>query len=281
MSSAKSKGSANWISLSLPFWKEFQTTPRPFRAELLDRISKKVGKAPNTVYRQLVALTYLLSKGLDLDQLALNYPPLMSVEAIARVGKKDPRREDELLRRLLAGEGSVASFRSAADDLFRPSSPHEVAHQVTLSQILQAYLFPQSARDSPNANRASLGPGFSIAPLHEPHQQSSLVVRQGFPGRRTAILIADSRDPLSHARDFDALFEATVLRAVVTCDHVIVVKNLRLTSFERTFSAMKPEFRGVISVVEGDPVIDVTLPYGDERFATLADFLEKQTIRPA
>lgn len=280
MPAPKSKGNANWIELALPFWEEFKVTPRSHRAHLLDIISKETGKAPNTVYRQLVALAYLQSKGLDLNQLARNHPPLMSVEAIARVGKKDPRQEAELLSRLLAGQGSVASFRSSSDSYFS-SSPHDVvAHHVPLSQVLQAYLFPQTTRKSDDTERASLGPGFSIAPLHERHQRSSFIVHQGLPTRQTAILIADDRDPLTHARDFDVLFEATILRAVVICDHVVVVKNIRLASFERTLSAMKPDLRGMINSIQCDPLVDITMPSRDEKFETLADFLEKHLIRP-
>lgn len=280
MPAPKSKGNANWIELALPFWEEFKATPRPYRTALLRRISNQVGKAPNTVYRQLAALSYLQSKGLDLNQLALNYPPLMSVEAIARVGKKDPRREDEFLSRLLAGQGSVATFRNLADVYFTSSSPHDVAHRVKLSQILQAYLLPQSRQTNQDSDQGRLGPGFSIAPLHEGHQQSSFIVHQGFPSRQTAILIADDRDPLTHARDFDILFEATILRSIVICDHVVVVKNMRLASFERTFSAMKPELRGLIDFVHCDPVIDVALPFGGEPLETLADFLEKYAFHP-
>lgn len=280
MPAAKSKGNTNWIELALPFWEEFQATPRSYRTGLLHRISNQVGKAPNTVYRQLAALSYLRSKGLDLNQLALNQPPLMSVEAIARVGKKDPQRGNELLRRLLSGQGSVATFRSMADVYSTLSRPHDVAHRVKLSQILQAYLSPQSPRKEQDSNQGTLGPGFSIALLHEGHQQSAFIVHQGFPSRQTAILIADDRDPLSHTRDFDVLFETTILRAVVICDHVVVVKNMRLASFERTFSAMKAELRGKVDLVQCDPIIDVALPFQDETFETLADFLAKHVIRP-
>lgn len=281
MPAPKSKTEPNWIALSLPFFEEFQATTRSSRTAFLQRISDKVGKAPNTVYRQFQALAYLASKGVDLSQLALHYPPLMSVEAIARVGKEDPQQEADLLHRLLKGEGSVRSFRDAAMFKNRQRRPLNALHRVTLSQLLRAHLFAQSGYQDLVATSPVLGPGFSIAPLHERHQRSALVINQGFPRKQTAILIADVRDPLSHEPDFDILFEATILRSVVICDRVIVVTNMTLPSFDSTLAVMKPELRAIIHIERCDLDIDVTLPARDERFDTLVEYLEKHTVRPA
>lgn len=271
----------NWIALSLPFFEEFQATTRSSRTAFLQRISDKVGKAPNTVYRQLHALAYLASKGVDLNQLALQYPPLMSVEAIARIGKEDPQQEADLLGQLLRGEGSVRGFRDAAIFKNRKSRPLDALHRVALSQLLRAHLFPQSTYEDLAAVPPLLGRGFSIAPLHERHQRSALVINQGVPRKQTAILIADDRDPLSHAPDFDILFEATILRSVVICDRVIVVTNMTLPRFDSTLAVMKPELRAIIHVERCDLDIDVTLPARDERFDTLVEYLEKHAVRPA
>jgi hypothetical protein len=101
----------DWLALIRPHLVSYFNLPRgqrePFAMDLAARLGLKV----NTVQRQLLAAQYLRAKGLDNLQ-----APLLSVEAVARVGRYNRRHELDLLKSLADGTGDTDFYRQQAEE---------------------------------------------------------------------------------------------------------------------------------------------------------------------
>jgi hypothetical protein len=110
----------------------YRLLPHGSRAGFLRDLAKQHDRAQNTMYRIFRALDYLEKHRIRVpDSVAL-----MSVEAAARVGPVDPEREAELLIQLQNGQGTIESFRRAADAVLVADPQIEFAPLMPVSQAI-------------------------------------------------------------------------------------------------------------------------------------------------
>lgn len=123
MSKKGRRHDGQWFDRALPFIEDFVGAPKGGRRDVIRRLAATQGIAENTGRRQLVALEYLLGKGIDLKAMTVR-PAVLAIEAIGSMARQESGLDDEPLRRLLEGEGSVLEFRaisqSTRKDLGKP-----------------------------------------------------------------------------------------------------------------------------------------------------------------
>ena len=279
MASARPRSrKATWMQMVLPYWADYRSTNRSNRSGFLLHVSRATGKATNTLYRQFEAMAYLEMMGADLASLASQPPPLMSIEAVERMGVIDQNAERQAFHKMMAGQGSVLAFRDQLQELRLPqhdlvSTRWYLPRRLSLSQIITDYLSTGLTLADVPVDRSDLQQRLRVAPLVFEGVPIGMHIEQGTPPKTTAILVADGRNPLTRRDRFQELFEGFALRSLVICDQVVVCTNFDLPDLERTSRAMRKELRKALSIEFGELVVDVEIPSQTTDFDNLHDFL--------
>ncbi|MBD3849409.1 hypothetical protein IED13_27230 [Bosea sp. SSUT16] len=209
----------NWIDRTLPFLEGFRTAPFGQQRAVIQELAALTGQAENTARRALVALQYLDDKGVDLANLHVR-PPVMSIEAVLRVGKRQAGLEDDLLQKLLRGEGTAAEFREAADRLLADLAVHKggVSRVRKLSDIVIDHITPSS---------------FVVPKFRQPlgPRPRPYVVVDIDKFRLVIFRVTGKEPALAKAIGY-RLLEASVLQAVVTGSRTIVCSDIPLDDLE-------------------------------------------------
>ncbi|GAU82888.1 hypothetical protein BIWAKO_02811 [Bosea sp. BIWAKO-01] len=245
----------NWLRDALPHYRTYQTIGQGYRSAFFTQLSGDTGLAENTLRRQMAALAYLESKRLDLETLIDICPPVMAIEAVARIGKVSAAGERKNLDRLLAGHGTVAEYLAEAKRFEASASkPPDLLPRVKLSEILSRDLFSKAELRRPQEP----GEGswaefdFQLWFVSGPY----LTVDQG-PGRVVDIIVADHKGAPTSARIAEQI-ELTVLRSLVTNDRTILCIDMEFGQLDETLRRMKPELREKLFVWRC--TVDLDLP---------------------
>jgi len=233
--------------------------------------------APNTAWRQLQALIYLDSYGIDLGAIAgKRVPALIAIESVCRIGKIDRDQESRLLSMLLDGKRTVDFYLEAAKTTRQRGVPVtlDLRDQKKLSTIL---VENRSRRSSAwlNSDR------FQIA---FPKRQDNfldrvplpLVVTQETFGKKlltTAFIYADRLGSTAQDRDFDLLFETSFLRALVTYGEVVFCQNLQLDGHSRGLICLDQAHGERTRTFVCDIEIDLGDPREDASFTNLDEYV--------
>lgn len=100
----------SWLEIIRPHLETYFTLPRGQRDAFARDLAARFNLRTNTVQRQLLAAKYLRERGLNEI-----HAPLLSVEAIARVGRYSRREELDLLQSLANGAETTEFYRQRAE----------------------------------------------------------------------------------------------------------------------------------------------------------------------
>lgn len=230
----------NWLRDALPHYRTYQSVALGHRSAFFTRLSSETGLAQNTLRRQMAALAYLESKRLDLETLIDVCPPVMAIEAVARIGKVNTAGERKNLDRLLARHGTVGEFLAEAKRFEASASKKfDQLPRVKLSTILSRDLFskPELLRPQEPGEGSWAQFDFHLWFVTGPY----LTVDQG-PGGVVDIIIADHKGTPPTARTAEQI-ELSVLRSLATNDRTILCTDFEVGQLDETLLRMKPELR--------------------------------------
>lgn len=267
MPSSERSVDGSWLGRTLPAYADYKKTATGQRHTLYDRVAHETGLAANTVRRALSALAYLERKGVDLGSLSSG-PPIMAIEAAARVGRIDVVAEASMLRRVLAGEGTVLEFRAEAERILAArAEPKSVsAPTVLLSHAITDALGGnyriervERSREDPlrpivlviTSDNGRFGPSFAVFGF----QASSSILREP---------------------NAQLLIEGTVLRSVVMGYRVVVYHDSALAELEKTVSMMSEDMSHSITFERGLLVDDLTDDEAVVRLKLRNELLERK-----
>lgn len=224
---AKTKD-GNWLDRALPFLERFRTAPFGEQRGVIKELAALTGQAENTARRMLVALQYLYDKGVDLPTMSAR-PPVMSIEAVLRVGKRQAGLEDDLLRKLLRDEGTAADFRKEADRLLGTLAVRTpITDRVEkLSRLILGSIIPDPEHR----------PQFWAPTGSQP--RPCVVVDVG--SFRLSVFTVTGREPYLAKAIGYRLLEAAVLKAVVTSSRTVVCSEIPLDDLKKIRAEMRAE----------------------------------------
>lgn len=245
----------SWLDRTLAYYPSYKVTRFGDRKAFIARMAGETGQAENTVRRALAALSYLDERGVDLGSVG-HRPAIMAIEAVARVGRIDVEREAELLRRLLAGEGTVLEFRRIAEKLAADHRSPKIGSldRARLSDVLLDHL-----------------PGFETFPsfaiqISDRPLMPLAVVDCGH--HRLAVFSVTTMTPILTEANAQRLIEGAVLRSVVTCTQTVVCSEVQLGELGKTHAEMKPLFKRTLTIEPFGVENDLTGSIAQDAFKT-------------
>ncbi len=204
----------------------------------------------------------MADKGVDLIAMQENPPALMSIEAVARAGRRDPNAEVALLKDLVAGTKTAIEFREFAEETKTPTAVSvRYTSSLRLSHLLRG-LFPV---EDPTPIKIRFPVFNPLHPLVEIESKRGIV----------SIHRAKRSHPVTREARFQLLFEGAVLHSLVTCDRVIVFTDVDLPVLEKTASEMRKELRARLQINRGNVAVDIDPPPQDEYFASVDDLVQR------
>jgi len=221
------KHDGGWFDRMLPYLAGFQATQLGERNVFVARVAEETGLAVNTTRRALGMLSFLSEQGVDLATMRAR-PAILAIEAVSKVHRLNVALGADLLKKLLAGEGTVLSFRAEADRIAAKLNRVETSsgERVRLSDVAVANL-PKIA-------------GFVNAQFFDRPLMPAMVV--DVDGFRLAIFAIVAQSPTTRLANAPLLIEGTVLRSVVTCSRTVVCSEIALDELAKTARSMRPEF---------------------------------------
>ncbi len=278
-------GRGVWIERALTYFDDYKLLSRGQRAAFIAKVSEEIGQSKNNTWRQFAALQYLSGKGVDLRELAGKPLALMSIEAVARIGRIEPARESTLFREMLEGHGTIEHFRKEVEKAERERQSNVRAGDnvanMKLSFLLEKYVarhdcWPNSRFQIQFPVSGPLWPlvvvdhlyGHGYDDSHQERRQARI---------RTVFFRVDHAAPIALAPQFQALIEGKVLRSLVTCDQVIVCTNMALSELDKTIRQMRPEIAVRLVIEHCDVEVDIGRPEGEDRsnqFESYRDYVD-------
>lgn len=138
MSKKGRRHDGQWFDRALPFVHDFVEAPKGGRREVIRKLAATHDMAENTSRRQLVALEYLMAKGVDLNAMTAR-PSALAIEAVSSLARREAGLDDEPLRRLLQGGGSTLEFRAISQSIRKNlSKPRSTCGAVSLKRIVES-----------------------------------------------------------------------------------------------------------------------------------------------
>jgi hypothetical protein len=208
----------SWFGDALEHLDAFRATLPEERVAFVEKLGLSLGIAGKTMWRQLAALGYLADKGADLAALREGPPALMSIEAVARLGRLDPNAEAEMMQYLLQGGKTTSFFRDVVESV-KSSPPDDRRLRRNLSDVLREEIdddvYPENplAPSNPPAEVSVQFPAFNpLRPLVIVNLRGSI-----YPFFRV-----DRAHPITREPRFQLLIEGAVLRSLVTSERVVV-----------------------------------------------------------
>ncbi len=216
----------NWARLVRTFYDEYAKILPGRRSAFIGDLSARLGSSTNTIRRWIAAYEYLVGRGADPEVLVTRPPPVMSVEAVARVGRIDREREASLFQGLIEGQGTILSYQAALKEAERRASVGSVKGllDVRLSDLLsgrslgEKQWIPASAPFGPVA---IFGGGFAAV----------------------AVFRFAADHPHRSDRDFQSLVQSSVLGWLIRGELVVVCTEVELPILRGTIERARPEIR--------------------------------------
>lgn len=219
----------NWLDRALPFLERFRTAAFGEQRGVIKELAALTGQAENTARRMLVALQYLHDKGVSLTTMYAR-PPVMAIEAVLRVGKRQAGLEDDLLAKLLRGQGTAAEIRAEADRLLADLAERQkpiTARTELLTDVILGSLIPDPHHEP------------KLWVPNDPLPRPSAVVDVG--AFRLSVFAVTGREPFLAKAFGYRLLEASVLKAVVTSSRTVVCSEIPLNDLKKIREEMTVE----------------------------------------
>ncbi len=235
MKSVRSHGA--WIRNASVHYRKFQRVADGQRNAFFKDLAAQTGHSTNTLRRQLSALGYLVSMGVEIETIEVQ-PALMSVEAVARAGRLDAMAEARLLRELLKGQGNREYFRgqAAAIEEARWTRPLPDAGEIDLPSLLAKHI-------EGDVSGAKTVIAYSASPL-EPYAFVET------PEGRVDIYRVSHQDPRIRIPHFRLLLLASVLASLVSVHQVIVCTDIALIELADLQEQLRLEIRSRLTVLK-------------------------------
>lgn len=262
--------SDNWLRDALPHYQVYKSVVPGRRTSFFEDLCKKTGLAVNTLRRQMFALNYLDSKNLDLNNFIYICPPVMAIEALARIGKIDVIKERRFLDHLLDRRVTIAEILSEAKIIEKSIYvPSENVIQLSLSEIIKNELFKTPRGKNSDTSQGSWANfEFHLWIANGPY----LTVDQG-PGRVTDIIVASLKKDITEIKNFSQL-ENSVFRSLLTSDRTILCTDMEIPRLNETVNRMKPDIRSKLIIRYCRLVVDVSTFSGRRSVWRLSQGLE-------
>ncbi|KQK30448.1 hypothetical protein ACXIUS_04340 [Bosea thiooxidans] len=223
-----------WFDRVLPYLPGFLETQLGERNAYVARVADETGQAANTARRALGALAYLKEQGVDLEAMRAR-PAIMSIEAISRVERHNTGLAADLLRKLLAGEGTVATYRAEAE---RIMADIERARPLPRERLLLS--------DVVVANLPLRRDFLSIQWFDNRPLMPTIMVDLGV--FRLVVFVVAAHSPVTKLANASLLIEGTVLRSLVSCSKTVVCSEIALDELSKTAKSMRPDLAAQLDI---------------------------------
>jgi len=107
----RAKPVENWLALIRPHMREYDALPQLARKQFIAALTKQTGTSDNTLRRFVAAAQFLEVFGITELPATRKRLPVGSVEAVARIAKKDLHRAQSLLNDLVKGKWSIEALK--------------------------------------------------------------------------------------------------------------------------------------------------------------------------
>jgi hypothetical protein len=101
----------NWLAFIRPHADRYESLPRGEQRKLIEKLVKTTGSSENTLRRYIAAARVLETHGIREFPAGSRRLPVAAIEAIERIGKKDPARGRNLFADVMTGMWSVQSLK--------------------------------------------------------------------------------------------------------------------------------------------------------------------------
>lgn len=221
------KHDGGWFDRMLPYLAAFGATQLGERNAFVAKVAEETGLAVNTTRRALGMLSFLDKQGVDLKAMRAR-PAILAIEAVSKAHRLNVELGTDLLTKLLAGEGTVLSFRAEANRIAAKLNRIEVSagERARLSEVVMA-------------NLPSKGDFWDVQFFDRPLMPAVVVHIGDF--KLAAFAIA-AQSPTTKLANAPLLIEGTVLRSVVTCSKTIVCSEIALDELSKTARQIQLEF---------------------------------------
>jgi hypothetical protein len=115
------KPTADWLGFIAPHLRSYETLGTGERQKFITQLSTKCGYRENTLRRFISAAGFLEASGLTSIPPGLKRMPVLSVETIAKISKRDPELGQELLKGLTQGVWTTEALKKKRTDLAKAS----------------------------------------------------------------------------------------------------------------------------------------------------------------
>jgi hypothetical protein len=115
------KPAADWLGFIAPHLRSYETLGAGERQKFITQLSTKSGYRENTLRRFISAAGFLEASGLTSIPPGLKRMPVLSVETIAKISKRDPELGQQLLKGLTQGVWTTEALKKKRTDLAKSS----------------------------------------------------------------------------------------------------------------------------------------------------------------
>ncbi|MGB9117433.1 hypothetical protein, partial [Bradyrhizobium sp.] len=112
----------DWHGYIRPHLRAYEELVPGKQGECIAKLSRKVGSSDNTLRRFIAAAQFLEAMGITELPTDRRRMPVAAVEAIARIGKRDPGRVRPLLAELAEGEHTIRDLKDELSQMPRGKS---------------------------------------------------------------------------------------------------------------------------------------------------------------
>lgn len=248
---------ADWLGFIAPHLRAYETLGAGERQKFITRLSSDTGYSENTLRRFIGAAGFLEASQLTAIPAGLKHMPVGSVEAVARISKRDPELGQRLLKELTQGGWTIDALKKKLTQLAqespagRPKSSRRY-HPENLARV--ASQFKASARWPLDEEfvivRYRDWPGLAVR--FDAVAEPELVL--SFPRHRQVVVFDEAALKwTTSAQRAKREFLRSIVLAVAMFDYVIVFVAALGEELSRCLDALHPQSRGRIWTEQGPP----------------------------
>jgi hypothetical protein len=133
------KPSADWLGFIAPHLRGYETLGAGERQKFITRLSSESGYSENTLRRFISAAGFLDASGLTSIPPGLKRMPVLSVETIAKISKRDPELGQQLLKGLTQGLWTTEALKKKRAELAksRPTGKPKRLHRYDPDRLVR------------------------------------------------------------------------------------------------------------------------------------------------
>lgn len=249
----------DWLGFIRPHFEVYRILPWGQQNEFIDKLARDKGPSANTLRRYIAAAEQLERFGITQFPPGVTRLPVASVEAIGRIGRKDPGRGRALLNELMSGVGTIRGFKKELKAMTKRASASRSAGTAAPVSQSQFCADIEDLLAAAPKGRDWMPPKLIWRPFNDWTGPATIFAKQAWPRVFVpligghAVVAFDEALLVWAASPAMVTWEFTrnVALAVAMFDFVLVYCNILQPDVERIVAAMREDCRARILVRQG------------------------------